>query len=157
MDPDDRQQNRRPVLPLTRCFVVERVTRIELALSAWEADVLPLNYTRERRAAVRHPEQTGSSPDIVPESGGGRFRQPWPQAVRSARVERLGSGKQARAVRRRLARSSGRTPAPSDRGRRKREVAGFGDSRLPMSERQCGQDMRAPGRPAAAAALRYGA
>jgi hypothetical protein len=23
------------------------VTRIELALSAWEADVLPLNYTRE--------------------------------------------------------------------------------------------------------------
>ena len=27
-------------------FTVERVTRIELALSAWEADVLPLNYTR---------------------------------------------------------------------------------------------------------------
>src|SRR3954449_13622451 len=27
---------------------LERVTRIELALSAWEADVLPLNYTRER-------------------------------------------------------------------------------------------------------------
>jgi hypothetical protein len=27
---------------------VERVTRIELALSAWEADVLPLNYTRKR-------------------------------------------------------------------------------------------------------------
>jgi hypothetical protein len=26
----------------------ERVTRIELALSAWEADVLPLNYTRMR-------------------------------------------------------------------------------------------------------------
>ncbi len=26
--------------------LVERVTRIELALSAWEADVLPLNYTR---------------------------------------------------------------------------------------------------------------
>jgi integrase len=26
----------------------ERVTRIELALSAWEADVLPLNYTRAR-------------------------------------------------------------------------------------------------------------
>ena len=32
---------------VTRCRVlVERVTRIELALSAWEADVLPLNYTR---------------------------------------------------------------------------------------------------------------
>ncbi len=27
-------------------LLYERVTRIELALSAWEADVLPLNYTR---------------------------------------------------------------------------------------------------------------
>ena len=27
---------------------VERVTGIEPALSAWEADVLPLNYTRRR-------------------------------------------------------------------------------------------------------------
>ena len=27
----------------------ERVTRIELAFSAWEADVLPLNYTRGGR------------------------------------------------------------------------------------------------------------
>jgi hypothetical protein len=27
-------------------LVVERVTGIEPALSAWEADVLPLNYTR---------------------------------------------------------------------------------------------------------------
>ena len=25
---------------------LERVTRIELASSAWEADILPLNYTR---------------------------------------------------------------------------------------------------------------
>jgi hypothetical protein len=31
---------------LTCAHVMERVTRIELALSAWEADVLPLNYTR---------------------------------------------------------------------------------------------------------------
>jgi len=31
---------------LTWAFVVERVTGIEPALSAWEADVLPLNYTR---------------------------------------------------------------------------------------------------------------
>src|SRR5882724_11138817 len=31
---------------LTCNYGVERVTRIELALSAWEADVLPLNYTR---------------------------------------------------------------------------------------------------------------
>ena len=33
---------------LTCVNTVERVTRIELALSAWEADVLPLNYTRTR-------------------------------------------------------------------------------------------------------------
>jgi hypothetical protein len=32
---------------------MERVTRIELALSAWEADVLPLNYTRVRRRFSR--------------------------------------------------------------------------------------------------------
>jgi hypothetical protein len=32
---------------LRRC--VERVTGIEPAFSAWEADVLPLNYTREDR------------------------------------------------------------------------------------------------------------
>src|SRR5947207_3258442 len=27
-------------------FILERATRIELAFSAWEADVLPLNYAR---------------------------------------------------------------------------------------------------------------
>jgi hypothetical protein len=27
--------------------MMERATRIELAFSAWEADVLPLNYARE--------------------------------------------------------------------------------------------------------------
>ena len=31
---------------LTWAFPSERVTGIEPALSAWEADVLPLNYTR---------------------------------------------------------------------------------------------------------------
>ena len=31
---------------LTWAFTLERVTGIEPALSAWEADVLPLNYTR---------------------------------------------------------------------------------------------------------------
>ena len=31
---------------------MERVTGIEPALSAWEADVLPLNYTRERFAPL---------------------------------------------------------------------------------------------------------
>ena len=33
---------------LTWAFVVERVKGIEPSLSAWEADVLPLNYTRQR-------------------------------------------------------------------------------------------------------------
>ena len=37
---------------LQRFSRVERVTGIEPALSAWEADVLPLNYTRRR--ADRH-------------------------------------------------------------------------------------------------------
>jgi len=36
---------------LTRTFSGERVTGIEPAFSAWEADVLPLNYTRMRTAA----------------------------------------------------------------------------------------------------------
>ena len=37
------------IMLLTRAFAVERVTGIEPALSAWEADVLPLNYTRMLR------------------------------------------------------------------------------------------------------------
>jgi hypothetical protein len=37
---------RRGTVVLTWAFTVERVTGIEPALSAWEADVLPLNYTR---------------------------------------------------------------------------------------------------------------
>jgi hypothetical protein len=32
---------------------LERVTGIEPALSAWEADVLPLNYTRVRTYCTR--------------------------------------------------------------------------------------------------------
>ena len=35
--------------PATSGFPGERVTGIEPALSAWEAEVLPLNYTREER------------------------------------------------------------------------------------------------------------
>jgi hypothetical protein len=34
------------IMPLTCGLGMERVTGIEPALSAWEADVLPLNYTR---------------------------------------------------------------------------------------------------------------
>ena len=37
---------------LTWTFVLERVKGIEPSLSAWEADVLPLNYTRERVPTV---------------------------------------------------------------------------------------------------------
>jgi hypothetical protein len=48
---------------------VERVTRIELALSAWEADVLPLNYTRV--LAHASPHLSGSRPtcpDMLPDA-----------------------------------------------------------------------------------------
>lgn len=40
---------------MTWAFTLERVTGIEPAFSAWEADVLPLNYTRKVR---RHPSET---------------------------------------------------------------------------------------------------
>ena len=43
---------------------LERVTGIEPALSAWEADVLPLNYTR----AAPGPNQPVARPDIVPDA-----------------------------------------------------------------------------------------
>jgi hypothetical protein len=47
----------RPPYPLSRrdplwSGRLERVTGIEPALSAWEADVLPLNYTRGRSVSV---------------------------------------------------------------------------------------------------------
>jgi hypothetical protein len=38
---------------LTRAFGLERVRGIEPPLSAWEADVLPLNYTRKRPLLYR--------------------------------------------------------------------------------------------------------
>ena len=51
---------------LTWGFIMERVTRIELALSAWEADVLPLNYTRVRRPFRDHPEPVSDRLVTVP-------------------------------------------------------------------------------------------
>ena len=48
VDPPTARRVLRCIQPLSWGFIVERVTRIELALSAWEADVLPLNYTRKR-------------------------------------------------------------------------------------------------------------
>ena len=43
-------------------FLMERVTRIELALSAWEADVLPLNYTRGDSQYASPPARQGETP-----------------------------------------------------------------------------------------------
>ena len=43
-------------------FSVERVTGIEPALSAWEADVLPLNYTR---VGGSPPQRTSMPPTRV--------------------------------------------------------------------------------------------
>src|SRR3954452_9967672 len=43
---------RRPPDGRDLAFRMERATRIELAFSAWEADVLPLNYARVRAATV---------------------------------------------------------------------------------------------------------
>jgi hypothetical protein len=54
---------------------MERVTGIEPALSAWEADVLPLNYTRAARAVP-----PAARPDIVPEPARSRVHQPSPAA-----------------------------------------------------------------------------
>ena len=39
-------------LQFVSCFQMERMVGIEPATSAWEADVLPLNYTRIWKGAV---------------------------------------------------------------------------------------------------------
>ena len=56
------------------CDKLERVTGIEPALSAWEADVLPLNYTRAQLqlsdVAVTEPGLRCVRPDIVPDPVG---------------------------------------------------------------------------------------
>ena len=48
-------------LPATWASSSERVTGIEPALSAWEADVLPLNYTRERASLYPIAEHHGGA------------------------------------------------------------------------------------------------
>ncbi len=50
---------------------LERVTGIEPALSAWEADVLPLNYTREWIAEVSRTSPRPAIRDRSPGGGGG--------------------------------------------------------------------------------------
>jgi hypothetical protein len=53
--------------PLTCGFTMERVTGIEPALSAWEADVLPLNYTRAHQHCSAGNGLYCVRPDIVPD------------------------------------------------------------------------------------------
>jgi hypothetical protein len=47
---------------------VERVTGIEPALSAWEAEVLPLNYTRTATPSARKAAAM-RAPVIIPKPG----------------------------------------------------------------------------------------
>jgi hypothetical protein len=58
------------IITLAARFLVERVTRIELALSAWEADVLPLNYTRRSRQVPGDGHLGDACSDIVPDKVG---------------------------------------------------------------------------------------
>src|SRR5215469_4545324 len=56
------------IMVLTCGFTLERVTGIEPALSAWEADVLPSNYTRAAPpepglGSPRHRTGTSEPPD----------------------------------------------------------------------------------------------
>ena len=57
-----------------KAFTLERVTGIEPALSAWEADVLPLNYTRASwhlpRVITAVPGLCCVRSDIVPDPVG---------------------------------------------------------------------------------------
>jgi hypothetical protein len=55
---------------LAACSPLERVTGIEPALSAWEADVLPLNYTRADLRCSPEDDLHCVRPDIVPEPVG---------------------------------------------------------------------------------------
>jgi hypothetical protein len=45
--------------------IVERATRIELATSAWEADVLPLNYARSHSGAIVLPESISGAGNVT--------------------------------------------------------------------------------------------
>ncbi len=57
-----RCSSRDPHGPRDKRSYAERVTRIELALSAWEADVLPLNYTRDGPGAGRQSSKAALDP-----------------------------------------------------------------------------------------------
>ena len=56
-----------PLGRTSNCRKPERVTGIEPAFSAWEADVLPLNYTRETTLILANPGQRPAAfPATVP-------------------------------------------------------------------------------------------
>ena len=71
---------------------MERVTRIELALSAWEADVLPLNYTREpvQPSRILTNRPTATCPDMVPDPPATARRVPGRAASLPRRAPQLG-------------------------------------------------------------------
>ena len=79
---------------MTWGFILERVTRIELALSAWEADVLPLNYTRVRRRPEPVSERIVTLPHPRPPAlkPWGRVRFGGAMRLRGAGVGAYGGG-----------------------------------------------------------------
>ena len=76
--PDTRL--RRPLLYPTELWThMERMMRIELTLSAWKAEVLPLNYIRKMERKTRFELATlalarrCSTPEPLPQIGRGRW------------------------------------------------------------------------------------
>ena len=80
--PDTRL--RRPLLYPTELWArMERMMRIELTLSAWKAEVLPLNYIREKKWSGRRDSNSRPSPwqgDALPLS---HFRIIWSREMDS--------------------------------------------------------------------------
>jgi hypothetical protein len=88
-------------VPLTWAFFMERMTGIEPAFSAWEADVLPLNYIRvllhdritlalgHRRHLRQRPRRTRCPPLGEPfDAPTVDFRWPEPHTVLAPRPRR---------------------------------------------------------------------
>ena len=70
--------------------ISERVTRIELALSAWEADVLPLNYTRtdgELRRPGHRSKSRAAGARAHDDPARSRYRDPVLLSDRDIRAE----------------------------------------------------------------------
>ena len=62
-------------MTLNWAFMVERVTGIEPASRAWEALILPLNYTRSDAEPITHAARTQSASDVP--VGDLRRREVW--------------------------------------------------------------------------------